>query len=92
MQNQMGYAMGGIHVEIGRELEGWRDQLLQGTDAERVALCGELLQALEAQRMELSRVQACVGELEANAQNDRDAAREAHRWEFRQRSEAHINM
>ena len=62
----MGDAMGGIRVEIGRELEGWRNQLLQGADAERVALRGELLRALEAQRMKLNRVQACVGELEAN--------------------------
>ena len=49
------------------------------------------MRELEAQRTELNRVQAFVGQLEANAQTDRDAARNAHRWEFRQRSEAHMN-
>ena len=90
MESQMENAVGGIRVDVGRELEGWRNQLLQGADAERVALRGELMRELEAQRTELNRVQAFVGQLEANAQTDRDAARNAHRWEFRQRSEAHM--
>ena len=55
-----------------------------------MALRGELLHELEAQRTELNRVQAFVGQLEANTQTDRDAARNAHRWEFRQCSEAHM--
>ena len=70
MENQIENAVGGIRVDVGRELEGWRNQLLQGADAEQVALRGELMRELEAQRTELNRVQAFVGQLEANAQTD----------------------
>ena len=48
MENQMECVVGGIHVDVDRELEGWHNQLLQGMDAKRVALRGKLMRELEA--------------------------------------------